>query len=395
MKKILLSLIIVFCSFTSIYAGEQIQIEVLQGKDYQQDVAVLNENLRKLDKAIIPVTNNFYVNVKDYGAVGDGVNDDTIAVQNAINSLISGGRVIFPPGIYFFTAAFDLPVSGITLEGSSSHLDSGVNPKPVQLDFSGLPDGSNGISCNGHKGIQIKNLFIYGGVGHTGGAAIKLTNVTGVELDNVNIDWYRGATSFGIQFGLDSASVTPVIIGSLRNCIVGSDGIPFLIGYGCTSINFTSCYALGGATQYKFFGATYCSLNSCAADTGLGWAYEFTSSTGIILNGCGAENNAKGFAYINGSVGIQFLACRGSGNNTSADNTIGSFLHLVDGSVSYQIFISGCVDTSPNAATVQNIYGGANNLWTTIIGYNGTSYTKGIGGDATWMTVFLTKIGGT
>lgn len=38
------------------------------------------------------------VNVKDYGAIGDGVTDDTIAVQNALNS---GGNIYIPNGYIF------------------------------------------------------------------------------------------------------------------------------------------------------------------------------------------------------------------------------------------------------------------------------------------------------
>lgn len=37
------------------------------------------------------------VNVKDYGAVGDGTTDDTNAIANA---LASGRSVLFPAGVY-------------------------------------------------------------------------------------------------------------------------------------------------------------------------------------------------------------------------------------------------------------------------------------------------------
>ena len=40
------------------------------------------------------------ISVKDFGAVGDGVTDDSIACQSAVNCLPKGGRLYFPSGTY-------------------------------------------------------------------------------------------------------------------------------------------------------------------------------------------------------------------------------------------------------------------------------------------------------
>ena len=40
------------------------------------------------------------VNVKDFGAKGDGVNDDTLPIQTAVNCLPAGGRLYIPDGTY-------------------------------------------------------------------------------------------------------------------------------------------------------------------------------------------------------------------------------------------------------------------------------------------------------
>lgn len=66
-------------------------------------------------------TFNVY-NVKtDYGAVGNGTNDDTTAIQNAINGASStNGIVYFPDGTYKVTAPLRLPTGGkISLIGDS------------------------------------------------------------------------------------------------------------------------------------------------------------------------------------------------------------------------------------------------------------------------------------
>lgn len=41
------------------------------------------------------------VNVKDFGAQGDGITDDSVSIQRAVDHLAySGGEIYFPPGIY-------------------------------------------------------------------------------------------------------------------------------------------------------------------------------------------------------------------------------------------------------------------------------------------------------
>lgn len=40
------------------------------------------------------------INVKDFGAIGDGLTDDTVAIQTAINCLPRGAKLYFPAGAY-------------------------------------------------------------------------------------------------------------------------------------------------------------------------------------------------------------------------------------------------------------------------------------------------------
>ena len=53
--------------------------------------------------ATTAVTRQLFINVTDYGAAGDGVTDDTAAIQAAIDAAPHGGAVLFPSGIFMVT----------------------------------------------------------------------------------------------------------------------------------------------------------------------------------------------------------------------------------------------------------------------------------------------------
>ncbi|WP_223836747.1 glycosyl hydrolase family 28-related protein [Paenibacillus oceani] len=84
------------------------------------------------------------VNVKDFGAAGDGTNDDTAAIQSAIEACAGegGGIVFLPPGIYNVTGTLQLH-TGVTLEGAGVSAwdlvfsDRPKQPAPTELRFLG------------------------------------------------------------------------------------------------------------------------------------------------------------------------------------------------------------------------------------------------------------------
>ena len=67
---------------------------------------------------------NLFVSVKDYGAKGDGVTDDTAAINSALAVVaVTGQTLFFPSGIYKITSRLDWDISKYTLLGDNATID--------------------------------------------------------------------------------------------------------------------------------------------------------------------------------------------------------------------------------------------------------------------------------
>ncbi len=90
------------------------------------------------------------INVKDFGAIGDGIADDTVAIQAALDSMTAGGTLVFPQGIYKITS----PISRIFPDGVVFRM-SGYGAK---IDGSTITGGSPGdtdmITLRGSTGAS-------------------------------------------------------------------------------------------------------------------------------------------------------------------------------------------------------------------------------------------------
>jgi hypothetical protein len=101
-----------------------------------------------------------FVSVKDFGAVGDGVADDTAAIQAAIDAVnaAGGGNVLAPEGTYLCSSALTLKNNVIL---------TGDGPKATILQFTSASSNGVELSDNTSK-TGILNLKIYASAGSTG-----------------------------------------------------------------------------------------------------------------------------------------------------------------------------------------------------------------------------------
>ncbi|WP_018751649.1 glycosyl hydrolase family 28-related protein [Paenibacillus sanguinis] len=118
-------------------------------------------------------------NVKEAGAKGDGITNDTRIFLRVLEQAAASGRgatIIVPPGTYLLAVNEPLPLaSGVTLRGKG---------QPVLLfrELAGATHGFEGISIHG-RGIRMEGVTVDGGnrlnrgVGiHAGSSDVQITN---------------------------------------------------------------------------------------------------------------------------------------------------------------------------------------------------------------------------
>jgi len=134
-----------------------------------------------------------WINVKDFGAVGDGVADDTAAIQAAIDYaatqiVVSGAYPQVTSGIYISSGTYKI-VSGSTLRLRAGVRISGDNRSSVRIVHGGggVPCFDTDPTITGNTHIQINNISITGsGASTTHGIKIN-NNIRNGEIENVTI----------------------------------------------------------------------------------------------------------------------------------------------------------------------------------------------------------------
>jgi hypothetical protein len=300
------------------------------------------------------------VNVKDFGAVGDGKANDTAAIQAAIDAAYGpasaphGGTnytlnraVFFPAGLYIISAPIRLfMVHGAHIygagrfattiynaSGGGCFVTNGLNYSRFEDMYLRCDNGSGAIvfDCNwdgsGRWAVQLQsntfiNMFFNGG---TIGFRLAADGYQGDSHMLINC-YIAAATQAGIYVAAQNAIQNWLIGGNISSCAIGMWGVGgFFDNY--IGVNFT-----GNGTDIQT---------------------ETNQGNGISITGCRSES--QNFFHNAGGVPSLVAGC----GHQSAQGQLGDFVFQSGGTID----IVGCESYQGriwlqywNNATIRNCY---------------------------------------
>ena len=289
-----------------------------------------------------------YVSVKDFGAVGDGVADDTAAIQAAIDAAPSGGCVLLNEGMYLTSARLNISkpltfegegygsvlksVSGgthiiVLVEEPSFLALNGVRLSNFRVDANGGGQLDAGvIALNNAVGAVAEKLWIenatrVSGTSGVNGISCSIGNVGGVGPEVVIRDCYLKTTSKA-AINYTSGSVSGVITGNHIQDISGNGFAPGI--------------QVNGGANCKIIGNYISNTEGVGIYVGVNNLGDQPSQTVIESNtiiGCGASSATEGSGILvtsvspsTGRIVIGDNAISDCGTNTNG----GSGIYLIN-----------------------------------------------------------------
>ena len=232
-------------------------------------------------------------NVRDYGAVGDGVTDDTAAFQAAITAATAGGVIYAPAGDYKITANLNITWPKLcVLRGDGSKLTRLLDYR-TDVSTGGLVN----YNCSSFAGNDNAYLSTWTG-GFSCIRSINQTIVTGAVITTLG-------TGTGIWLdGVVGGVYTDIAVRGYSKCIYGID----ILGFTMQDMILNEC-------NHGIYLAGYSLLSGPNASTIENAIISACASWGIYINGgmvrviagtyafCGTMGTPKsGAIYCGGDV---------------------------------------------------------------------------------------------
>lgn len=284
------------------------------------------------------------VNLKSFGALGDGTTDDTTAIQTAINTLaaintggIYGAKLVVPPGVYPHTTITMPTNANLVIEGLGYGAPSSGSVFKYTATTGKQFDLGNGLTTN----ITFRGLYFLGSGGtNEDNDAIYAASIGMNHIEDCSFNNFGGSAVRYLAGG--NAKLLKV---EAQNCLLAAvpssySGLTALRGVVHLAGNETEmdrCNINGiagtldansGRIGNGFMVAVYIGAgasrltNTVAAFAQYG--FWFASSQYHQVTGCRAEYNQGHGFYVIAQQSV-FTACRAQDNSHDTDNTYSGF----------------------------------------------------------------------
>ena len=289
------------------------------------------------------VLNESVINVKDYGAVGDGVSDDTVAINSAIlkAALVDGGKIIAPFSNYLISGTIIIP-RNVEIDFCNSNITGSGIGSSTDLFQTGYLSGGKVVTNIG--GPDEAHLIVHSSVKNATiwncGKVFNLLNwIDNSEISNIKF-WNCGYAVYADRcwygrfinlFSRDSANGATnaafhftdfVNVMQIESVFAAHRDLGIEIENGANGQVLLNCSAEGCKTGIKVSGETGpLKFDTCYIEnntevgvdlSGLGFKYDVTFEN-CFFNTCKiairSDNSTSGGANVSVRENNRFLSC--------------------------------------------------------------------------------------
>lgn len=271
------------------------------------------------------------VSVKDFGAVGDGVADDTTAVQNALTAA-AGRRLFFPSGTYLVSSDLNISTDYTVLEGEGA--GSVIKLDGCKIHYDAITKTTHIFGCDIYR-LKIQRIGTAGPAVHMEGQnsmGVARWNMSGVHVVSTGSGFQMEAAwiwtmtgcvisscgAYGIDIVIAADGNSSVNAGRLLGCEIQGN-----TEWGIRSEGHNGLGIIGTSIEGNTVGGIMLT-NNCRSTACLGAYFELNgtpASSRDIMAGDTTYSSGKTTGYGLTMVGCTFFDGAGAAKDYSVEIT--------------------------------------------------------------------------
>lgn len=267
--------------------------------------------------------NKDWLDVRHFGAVGDGLTDDSAAFQAAFDALpVTGGTIFIPPGVYLASSSGPLLQAPVTKNGVRV-VGSGRGNTILKNPSGGT--GSYIINFVDCDDVYFGHFSLDGNAPNynvAGGTALRVSDASRIVIEDIYVhDMPTTNEPMGIQVSLCVGVVISRVFAERCGSGIGISGCEdFLVSECVSNSNDLMGFAIsiGGTTPSERG-----SVTNCVARFNGAQGFNFESSRYVSLAGLTAYKNEQyGFAFAGAGTPTVFSSNISGAGIVAASNSL-------------------------------------------------------------------------